>query len=542
MKDSKGGTGRLSWAILTLCLIILLLIWTNYFTQKARDKEETVAAAVQRNNNLAIALQQYTIRTIHNADALLQLLKIEYATKGRSIDLAKLLFNNAVNNDIFKGITLIDKDGGLIKANITTTNDTALTFSERDYFQHHKEKDSDELYISKPLLSKTIGKTVIVISRRINELDGSFGGVVAVQIEPSVFTSFYARANLRENDIISLISPDGITYARRTGPTETSGEDISKSPLFVQLKTSRNGYYFARDAIRGIPTYFSYRQFSEYPIIATVGTSQQDVLKDYYRRVKRDLSSTFIISIFIIVSSILMMLIVAHKKKTADRQKVDEERYQQQLTEQVIAAQEREREVIGHELHDNVNQVLTTTKLYLEMALSKQLAYEEVLPKCISLLKSSVEDIRNLSRELSAPTLGTRSLVDAVEGLIQMVGASSGLEICFSHQSYQSPINMDQKLALYRIAQEQLNNIIKHAGATKVWICLEQTFTNTIFTIRDNGNGFNMNEKRNGIGLNNITSRARIFKGSAEILSAPGKGCTMKVTLPIIRSAAETTI
>ena len=98
---------------------------------------------------------------------------------------------------------------------------------------------------------------------------------------------------------------------------------------------------------------------------------------------------------------------------------------------------------------------------------------------------------------------------------------------------------MNQKLAIYRIIQEQLNNVVKHANATAVSIILSQKEHNTTLVIRDNGKGFNTFERRNGIGLNNIISRTKVFDGMVEIESAPGKGCRLIVHMPIIIASTE---
>jgi signal transduction histidine kinase len=84
-----------------------------------------------------------------------------------------------------------------------------------------------------------------------------------------------------------------------------------------------------------------------------------------------------------------------------------------------------------------------------------------------------------------------------------------------------------------------LNNVVKHANATKVIITLSQINNHTILVIKDNGKGFNTIEKRNGIGLNNIISRTKVFNGSVDIQSAPGRGCKLRVSLPMIEQLEE---
>ncbi|MBO9682139.1 MAG: hypothetical protein J7502_05630 [Flavisolibacter sp.] len=540
MKQFKVRNGKLIGGIAIFCLATVAVIWTNYYQQNKADKEETIASAVQRNSNLAVALEQYTIRTIHNADAVLHLVRMEYERKGGKIDINELLYSNAVNRDIFKGVGLVNSEGKIETFDLSIHSGATLDFSDRDYFIYHLKNNVDTLLISKPTLSRTIGKPVIVLSRRVDKADGSFGGVVVIQIEPATFTSFYAQANLRQFDIISLIAPDGITYARRTGSIESSGEDVIRSPLFSHITNNPDSFYFAKDAIREIPTFFSYRKFKNYPIIATVGSSETDVLEGYYIRKQRDLLSTIIISTLVVLFSFAIYLVLSHRKKMAEKLLEEQQRHERRVTEEVILAQEKEREEIGHELHDNVNQVLTTVKLYLELALHNSETREELISKSMQLVMKSINEIRSLSHDLSAPTLGTRSLIDSIYALIETISNSTGIKIIFDHSSCYASLPMNQKLAIYRITQEQLNNVVKHAKATTVSIILSQTDKHTSLIIKDNGKGFNTFEKRNGIGLNNIINRTKVFEGKVDIKSAPGKGCTLVVNLPFIKIAEKT--
>jgi signal transduction histidine kinase len=537
MKILMSKRNRIVLPVSALCLLFLALVWVSYFRQKSFDKKDAIQFAVEKNSNLAVALEQYAISTLHNADAILQLVRIEYGREGAALNLEKLLAKSMVNRDTTRKVSVIDNCGKLVMANTVFPENPVPDFSGSDYFIFHSKHNTDSLLISKPLISKLIGKPVIVVSRRLNDAEGKFGGVVTLQIEPSAFTSFYAQARLLPNDIISLIAPDGITYARRTGTIESSGEDIRKSPLFVHVAQNADSFYFAPDAIRHIPSWFSYRRLKDYPIIATVGSSEYDILAGYGNRQTRFLTPRIITSLLVILFSFLIALFLLHRSRSTYRLIEEKERYERLLTEQIIAVQEREREWIGRELHDNVSQVLTTVKLYLEMA-SKQ-ENNPLIPRSMQLINSSIVEIRNLSHQLSAPTLGTRSLIDSINALIETMGFSTTLLFEFYHKGYSEQLAMSQKLALYRILQEQLNNIIKHAEATKVRISLIQKGDNVILTVRDDGKGFDRKRKVNGMGLNNITSRAKVFGGTVHIETAPQMGCLLSVRVPIIASEGK---
>jgi signal transduction histidine kinase len=536
MKILRSKTSRVILPVFTLCLFVLTLIWISYLRQRSFDKEDAIRFAIERNSNLSIALEQYAIRTLRNADALLQMIKMEYKD-GDSLNLQQLIVKNSLSRDIIKGAVIIGSDGQSKIASVADTHNLVPGFSDRPYFNFHLKNNTDSLLITGPLVSKLTEKPVVTLSRRLNDKKGRFAGVIAVQVQPSTFTSFYAQARLLPNDIISLIAPNGITYARRTGSIESSGENISKSPLFVHVAHRRDSFYFAPDAIRQIPTWFSYRQLKDYPIIATVGSSESDILADFRARQPRYIIPRIIISVLVILFSFLGAKFILHRRKLSASILEEEEKYQRLLTEQMITVQEREREWIGRELHDNVGQVLTTVKLYLETA--AQQGDHPLIPRSMKLINNSITEIRNLSHQLTAPTLGTRSLIDSITALTETVACATKLKFEFDHKEYTRRVAMSQKLALYRILQEQLSNIIKHAEATKVWIRLSQSEDNVLLTVRDNGKGFDTSIKTDGMGINNIISRAKVFDGTVTIKAVPGKGCVLEVTIPAIAVEAE---
>jgi signal transduction histidine kinase len=215
----------------------------------------------------------------------------------------------------------------------------------------------------------------------------------------------------------------------------------------------------------------------------------------------------------------------------------EQKKYERKLTHQIILAQERERQAIGHELHDNINQILTTVKLYLELAHDRHELREQLLPRSATLVQACIQEIRALSHELCDPTHGPKTLVESIKALIDQVSASSSLDMQFNYDTYKYYVDKDQHLAIYRILQEQLTNIIKHAEATEVNIDLFQDNQYTGIAVQDNGKGFHPQKSRQGIGLNNIQSRAKVLGGHMKIESAPGSGCLIEVRLPMPEDA-----
>jgi two-component system, NarL family, sensor histidine kinase UhpB len=223
------------------------------------------------------------------------------------------------------------------------------------------------------------------------------------------------------------------------------------------------------------------------------------------------------------------------EKRRLEKEVAEHDLYQQKLiTEVTIEAQEKQRNELGRELHDNINQVLSMVKMFLSMALEKDDKRDELLKRSLGNLNQAIEDIRKLSKSLVAPSLGDLGLEDALLYLIEEMNLAKELELEFIREiSDPKKIYKNMELMLYRIAQEQLNNIRKYAKAKKAIITLKTSEDNLFFSIADDGVGFDPSKNANGIGLKNIRSRVDFYSGTVNILSAPGKGCVININLPL---------
>lgn len=204
----------------------------------------------------------------------------------------------------------------------------------------------------------------------------------------------------------------------------------------------------------------------------------------------------------------------------------------QQLVEAVLNAQENERKTIGAELHDNINQVLTAVKLNLGLAIEYQ-DNKALIEKCEKNIEKVMEEIRKLSKQLILPgNLKELGLVQSIQDMMEEVLHLSGIGWkMFAKGVKENLLSEEQKLTLYRIVQEQLNNILKHAEASSIAITLDVSVSKVQLKIADDGKGFDTNRQRNGIGITNIINRAELFNGKVEIESSPGKGCSLLIEL-----------
>ncbi|HXD78394.1 MAG TPA: response regulator [Puia sp.] len=223
---------------------------------------------------------------------------------------------------------------------------------------------------------------------------------------------------------------------------------------------------------------------------------------------------------------------ITPRKRSEEDVALQQRLKQQQITEVVLGAQERERFEIGQELHDNINQILATSKLYLDVAIEESQPRPELLVKSRNNISMAIEEIRRLSKELITPGLNDLGLVQSIRELIRNIQMAGKMKIRLAISGLdENALQPEQKINVYRIIQEQLNNILKHAEASSVCIELNKHHEQIRLRVEDDGRGFDPAMRRYGVGISNIMSRAELYNGKVEIDSSPGKGCRLEVIL-----------
>ena len=230
-----------------------------------------------------------------------------------------------------------------------------------------------------------------------------------------------------------------------------------------------------------------------------------------------------------------------------ERKMLEQELLQNELEKQkainqaTVDSQEAERGEIGKELHDNVNQVLTTTKLYLDLALSSQELKDDLIRKSSRNVINVINEIRQLSRSLMDPSIGDLGLIDSIHDLVENINLTRKLHVKLTtDKKIESLLDKNHKLTVFRIIQEALNNAIRHAQATTVCIRFTSKKQLVEVVIEDNGVGFDPVTVKKGAGLKNIQNRIYLINGTHHIDAAPGKGCRIMLSFPINKQTLET--
>lgn len=214
------------------------------------------------------------------------------------------------------------------------------------------------------------------------------------------------------------------------------------------------------------------------------------------------------------------------------------------LSHQVLLAQEEERKHISRELHDDISQILTGINVRLAALKIEATANTGNLKKKISntqrLVEKSVAAVHRFARELRPAMLDDLGLVPALLAFMKEFGKRTGLQIHFTASAAGKIEQLDnlKRTMLYRVAQEALTNITKHAQASQAKVSIEIQTDAICMTISDNGKSFDVKhafsaKRRRGLGILGMRERVEMLGGRFAIDSAPGKGTTVRVHIPL---------
>lgn len=224
---------------------------------------------------------------------------------------------------------------------------------------------------------------------------------------------------------------------------------------------------------------------------------------------------------------------ITHVKELEDKLMQEKFKYEKQIIETIFSVQEKERSRIGHELHDNVNQLLGASKLFIESVHPVSEEEKEFKEKSKEYILMAIEEIRRLSREMVAPQLQDNNLIASIKKLVDDLQSAGIIKVSFTHPHGLNEISGNKKLTLFRIVQEQIKNTLSYSQAKHMWINLEKNNEEVQLVIKDDGVGFDSAKTNRGIGLSNIYERTRFYNGKVNLKTAPGEGCSLTITLPL---------
>ena len=235
---------------------------------------------------LASALASHTTRVLREANQVADVVTWLVKREGPELPLEDYVHSGLVDLDVFTQVAVIDKHG-ILRAS-TFHGFVPMDHTDRDYYRIHMDDPSSRLFISKPVIDRVSGERSVQLSRRINDSQGRFVGVVVVSVPPSVFTELLESKRIGRDGLFAVIGTiDYVLRARRTGTHynfDTNWPIPPHSPLRIALMRASRGTFEAASFYDGVRRTLSYERLADYPVVTMVGFSNAEYLQAFGQR------------------------------------------------------------------------------------------------------------------------------------------------------------------------------------------------------------------------------------------------------------------
>jgi len=474
-----------------------------------------------------------------------------------------------------KSLALARKTNHLITIGNDLVNIGGLKFEygvQFDKLVNVQELDSALIYFSE---AETVLNTINA-TYNLAAVYNNIGRIYTIKQNLKKALDYYEKA-LKAREILEDKYGIGLSYINLAETERLLGNNtkcidylIKASDIFLSLKNYLNlkqayaklaeAYELKKDYPASLKYYQLFASYKD-SIYNEDNAKQMAEMQTKYDVEKKDLElaknkaeietkekQAYIKNIIIIAIVVLMLLVAItgflfYRKKQIEQQaKLDAEIASQKeiRTKAILEAEEKERRRIAQDLHDGVGQLLSAAKLNLSNLESKITTQTEeqklAIQNALSLVDDSVKEVRAVSHNMMPNTLIKLGLASAVREFITKLGKAPTLKVDLEIVGLDTRLDNQVETVLYRVIQEIVNNIIKHAKASQISMQLIRHETELNIMIEDNGVGFDTNQLDDfeGIGLKGIKTRIEFLNGSVHFDSSIGRGTTVIIDIPLV--------
>ncbi|MDR3560618.1 MAG: PAS domain S-box protein [Negativicutes bacterium] len=341
MKRFLRQTGKISvktvmtdlrWLIVLLSIAVIAGIWSFVLLQVKQDYQTEVTNIYRANSNLAKAFEEHVRRTVDDVDLVLRAVAGEYERVGRVNAAIESYLALARRNQAWNAMSIFDDQGGYIVSSAGVAPPELKVFDRR-YFQFHIPRQTGGPYVSEPVQGRISGKPSINISHRIDKPDGSFGGVVAVALDPQQFTSFYQQMDLGEMHSVVLVGLDGIVRARYISGSINYGQNIGDSMLLQLSQQKATGNFENTSVLTDTVRLQSYRVMPDYGLVVNVAVDKAEALREFENRKLGHYTAALVWTLVTLLLGGLLTRQVGRQYKAQRELRLSEQRFSQ-VTEQ----------------------------------------------------------------------------------------------------------------------------------------------------------------------------------------------------------------
>ena len=429
-----------------------------------------------------------------------------------------------------------------------------VSAADRDYFRRLRQEPDAGLVFSKPVVGKISGKWVLIMARRIQTAAGTFAGVVYAAITLDSFNRFFTSIDVGASGVISVRDLSLGLIARRP-ELEGIGSAVGNREVSKEIREhiaagEPAATYFTANGTGNVARMVSYRKISHHPFYIVVGLGRDEYLAKWYDEV---LQLWALVVLFVIGTCVFAWLVRRNWSqrifsRRLERQVRERTAQLSAMTMEVTLAEERERQMLAQDLHDDLGQLLAMAKLKLtaleEPASGDWSLHRQQIKKIEAVIDQANQSVRSLSLQLSPPVLHQFGLVAALEWLAEEMQRAYGLSVRVRDDGQDKELSPAANFMLFRAARELLINVAKHASVSRAEVSIEAVDDNLILSVSDSGRGFDPQRKvqpsaGGGYGLFSVRERIRHIGGEVQIDSSPGDGTVVVLILPLAANTQE---
>ena len=320
-----ASTGQMVWAIVCGTLLILLAMFF-IVRQVANHERELAYANAMDVNSKIVQNDEIRVRSmLTSLDKVLLVLRRDFADNPKLSNLAFSLWLDElkIDNDLNPRISLTNANGDVLLSSASSNGSIGPKFNiaDRAYFQKQKTDQGDLLDVGVPIESRMSGNWVVPLTRRITRQDGSFGGVIAMTVDPGLFTSeTFGADRMGRDSSRAIIGLDGYIRLRLISGKLSFEGDAHKSQVFTELNKSKVGSYTAITAVDGVTRLVSYRLIDPYSIIILAGSSVDSIEGTYRDKVRGYFIGASLFGALIVLLSGVLILGVVRQRNLFESQ------------------------------------------------------------------------------------------------------------------------------------------------------------------------------------------------------------------------------
>ena len=549
---SSGERQRLLLPLVLLMLSLILLVW-GAVLYKAKAEEAMVIRSINTENlNLARAFEEHTIRTIKSVDQAVLFLKFQYERYGDKVDIAEYVREGMIISSLFNQLGVIDEHGIYVLSNLP--NHKRVDLSDREHFRVHIEKDTNTLFISKPILGRASGKWSIQMTRRINKPDGSFGGVVVISVDPFYFSDFYSGVDLGAGGVVTLVGLDGIVRARRAGDDKAVGQDVSMSPLLKKIADKKPGGSLRFTSISdGKPRFYSYRVLAEYPLLVAVGVQDDAALADYRERRLGYMIFAGATSLMVLLFGLIAMRLLSRQFRIMQALRESQARADSanRMKSEFLAS-------MSHELRTPLNGIMGYAELLHESSSDENREFAGIVLESSQHLLELVNSVLDLAKIESGKLELQRTpepLAPMLEKIVRNYyppAAKKGLTLTLEMAPGLPETLLCDSTRVAQLLNNLLSNAIKFTDSGKIAVRVSRVGRLLEIGVVDSGCGIpedvlphiferfrqvdsflTRRHQGTGLGLALVKELVALMGGDVRVSSATGQGSEFVVSLPI---------